>query len=69
MAQRRYSFVCLIGPSLKTMDAMQAFSHSAHLVVAPADLPNLLAILRKSLAEFDALYRTYKDAVATQTEK
>ena len=69
MAQRRYWFVCLIGPSFKTLDALQAFAQSVHLVMNPADLPNLTAILKKSLAEFDLLYRAYKDTLATMGEK
>ena len=69
MASRRHSFVCLIGPSFKTLDAMQAFSQSVHLVLNPADLPNLTAILKKGLAEFELLYRTYKDTVASMGEK
>jgi hypothetical protein len=69
MAQRRYSFVCLIGPSFKTLDAMQAFAQSVHVVVNPTDLPNLAAILKKGLAEFDLLYKVYKDVVASQSER
>jgi hypothetical protein len=69
MAQRRYSFVCLIGPSLKTLDAMQAFAQSVHLVLNPADLPNMGAILKKGLAEFDLLYRSFKDTYAAMGEK
>jgi hypothetical protein len=69
MAQRRYSFVCLVGPSFKSLDAMQAFAQSVHLVLNPADLPNLTAILRKGLAEFELLYRTYKDTLAATGEK
>jgi hypothetical protein len=69
MAQRRYSFVCLIGPSFKTLDAMQAFGQSVHLTLNPADLPNLGPILKKGLAEFEQLYRTYKDTVAALGEK
>ncbi len=69
MAQRRSSFVCLIGPSFTTMDAMQAFAHSAHVVVNPVDVPSLAAILKKSLAEFEQLYRVYKTAYATSREK
>jgi hypothetical protein len=63
MGQRRFSFVCLIGPSFKTMDAMQAFAHSVHLVVNPGDLPTFTAILKKSLAEFDQLYKVYAEAL------
>jgi hypothetical protein len=69
MAQRRYAFVCLVGPSFKTLDAMQAFAHSVHLVLNPADLPNLTAILKKGLAEFEMLYRTFKDTSAAMGEK
>jgi hypothetical protein len=68
MAQRRNSFVCLIGPSFTTMDAMQAFAASVHQVVNPADLPNLAAILKKALAEFELLYRVFKDALVSQEE-
>ena len=64
MAQRRHSFVCLIGSSFKTLDAMQAFAQSVHVVVNPADLPNLTPILRKGTAEFELQYKVYKDAVA-----
>jgi len=69
MPQRRNSFVCLIGESFKTLDAMQAFAQSVHVVVNPFDLPNLAAILRKSIAEFDLLYKVYKDAVAAQSAR
>jgi hypothetical protein len=69
MAQRRYSYVCLIGQSFKTLDAMQAFGQSVHLVLNPVDLPNLGPILKKGLAEFELLYRAYKDSVASMGEK
>jgi len=69
MAHRRYSFLCLIGPSFKTLDAMQAFGQSVHLTLNPIDLPNLGPILKKGLAEFEQLYRTYKETVATLGEK
>jgi hypothetical protein len=35
MAQRRYSFVSLVGSSFKTLDAMQAFAQNVHLVLNP----------------------------------
>lgn len=69
MAQRRYSFICLIGPTFKTLDAMQAFAHSVHLVLNPLDLPNLGPILKKGLVEFDLLYRAYKDTAVAIGEK
>jgi hypothetical protein len=69
MTQRRFWFVCLVGPSFKTLDAMQAFAQSVHLVLNPVDLPNLTAILKKSLAENDLLYKSYKDILATLGER
>ena len=69
MAQRRNSFVCLLGPSFKTLDAMQAFAQSVHLVMTPTDLPNMTAILRKGFAEFEGLYRAYRDTLASMGEK
>lgn len=65
MAQRREAFICLVGPSAKTLDAMQAFALSTQLVLNPADLPNFGPILKRSLMEFEALYRVHKETVAT----
>ena len=69
MAQRRYSMIVVIGPAFKTLDALQAFAQSVQLVVNPADLPNLTAILKKSWAEFQNLYKIYKDVFAHLGEK
>ena len=68
MVQRRHSFVCLIGESFTTLDAMQAFAQSVHVVVNPMDMPNLAPILKKSLAEFEMQYRTYNAVMATRGE-
>jgi hypothetical protein len=68
MAQRRFSMVVLIGSTFKTLDAMQAFAYSAQLVVNTADLSNLTAILKKSWAEFDVLYRVYKSVTVAMRE-
>lgn len=69
MTQRRNWFICLIGPSFKTLDAMQAFGQSVHLVLNPADLTNLGAILKRGLAEFEQLYRSYKDTLTAMGQK
>jgi hypothetical protein len=58
-----------VGPSFKTLDAMEAFAQSVHLVLHPNDLPNLTAILKKSLAEHETLYHSYKDTLADMGEK
>ena len=64
MTQRRNWFVCLVGNSFKTLDAMQAFAQSVHLVLNPVDLPNLTAILKKSLVENELLYGPYDEIMA-----
>jgi hypothetical protein len=68
MAQRRFSMVVLIGTNFKTLDAMQAFAHSVQLVVNTTDLANFSAILKKSWAEFDVLYRVYKSVTVAMRE-
>jgi hypothetical protein len=69
MAHRRHSFVCLVGSSFKTLDALQAFTESVHLVLNSSDLPNFGPILKKGLAEFESLYRTYKETLAATGER
>lgn len=69
MTQRRNSFVCLIGESFKTLDAMQAFAQSVHVVVNPSDLPNLTAILKKGLSEFELMYRIYRIVIDAQGDR
>jgi len=69
MSLRRNSFVCLIGDSFNTLDAMQAFAQSVHVVVNPLDLPNLTAILKKGLAEFEMTYRVYRITVDSQGDR
>jgi ActR/RegA family two-component response regulator len=68
MDQRRKSYVFLIGESLRTLDAMQAYSQSVHLVVNPNDMPNLRAILKKGLSEFERFYKTYREVLAETGE-
>ena len=68
MAQRRDWYVVLIGESFRTLDAMQAYSQSVHLVVNPQDVSNLGAILRKGLADFQMFYRVYKSVLVETGE-
>ena len=64
MAQRRNSFVILVGDAFRTLDAMQAYAQSVHLVVNPSDLSNLGVILKKSLVDFEMFYRVYRTVLA-----
>jgi len=40
-----------------------------HVVVNPSDLPNLTAILKKSLVEFDRTYRVYRIVMDSMGER
>ena len=66
MDQRRHTFVFLVGDSLTTLNAMEAFAASVHLVVNPAQMGSLGPILRKSLSDFELFYRVYNDVSENQ---
>jgi CheY-like chemotaxis protein len=68
MAQRRNSFILLVGESFRTLDAMQAYTQSVHLVVNPSDLINLGPVLKKGLTEFAAFYRVYNEVLSASGE-
>lgn len=68
MAQRRNFFVVAVGDSFRTLDAMQAYAQSVHLVVNPTDISNLGAILKKGLADFELFYRVYKSVLVETGE-
>jgi len=68
MALRRNSMIVVVGSSFKTLDAMQAFKYSVHLVVNTFDLPNLTAIMKKGWAEFELGYRVYKSSLVSVSE-
>ena len=63
MAQRRFCYTLLVGNSFRTLDAMQAYAQSVHLVLNPADAANLGAILKRGLADFERLYATYHETL------
>jgi hypothetical protein len=68
IAQRRNSYVVAVGDSFRTLDAMQAYANSIHLVVNPTDVPNLGAILKKGFADFELFSRVYGSVLAETGE-
>ena len=42
---------------------MQVYAHSIPLVVNPTYVPNLGAILKKGLADFELFYRVYRSVL------
>jgi len=61
MNTRRHIFLALVGQNLKTLDNMTAFSKSVNAVINKQDLPNLVNILKKSVADNDQFYKVYKE--------
>ena len=69
MATRRHIFLALIGNDLKTADNMTAFAKSANVVVNEKDLPNLKAVLKKSVADNDQFYKVFKESLVKMGKK
>ena len=58
-----HAYVVAVGDSFRTLDAMQVYAHSIPLVVNPTYVPNLGAILKKGLADFELFYRVYRSVL------
>jgi CheY-like chemotaxis protein len=63
MALRRDIFVVLVGNNFRTIDNMTAFANSVNIVVNSKDLNQLEMILKKSLADHQEFYRTFRVAL------
>ena len=61
MPVRRHVVFFLIGERFETMNTLQAFQQSMHAVINPTELPNMKAILDKTLTESDLFMHTYRD--------
>jgi CheY-like chemotaxis protein len=63
MAQRRWTFVVLVGREFKTFDNAMAFARSVNVVVNVDDLPHLPAILKKGITDHVEFYRTFRQVL------
>jgi len=61
MAQRRNVVFFLIGQTFESLNTMQAFSQSVHCVLNLAELPMLAEVVRKTVAENDLFFSTFRD--------
>ena len=62
MNQRRHAIVLLLGDSFETMNVMQAFGHSVHAVVNPADLGKLTQVVQQIVSDNDIFLNVYREA-------
>jgi DNA-binding NtrC family response regulator len=61
MSQRRHATVFLIGPTMETLNTMQAFTQSVHCVINLAELPMFSELVQKTIAENDMFLAAYRD--------
>lgn len=61
MPLRRHSLLVLIGYEFESLNAMQAFQQSVHVVVNPMELHSLGPIIQQAVAENDIALRVYRD--------
>jgi CheY-like chemotaxis protein len=62
MGTRRNTHTVFVGPSVTSHDVAAAFAKSVDLTIHPHDLPHFSEALKRSLAETEQLYRTFRDA-------
>lgn len=61
MSLRRHVTSFLIGMSFQTLNTMQAYQQSVHVVINPADLETLGQIIQKCVPENDLFLHAYRD--------
>ena len=61
MPQRRHAVVVLIGPSFQSLNTLQAFQQSVHVVVNPSEIDSLGAIVQKAAAENDLFLTNFRE--------
>ena len=61
MSQRRHAAIFLVGPSMETLNTMQAFTHSVHCVINYSELPMLSDLVKKTVGENEMFLTTYRD--------
>jgi hypothetical protein len=63
MSKRRSIYYILVGPSFQTLYDLEALTHSANLVVNTNEATHFLAILKKSLTDYETLFKPYRSMI------
>jgi hypothetical protein len=61
MSLRRHAAIFLVGPSMETLNTMQAFTQSVHCVINYSELPILPELVQKTVAEDEMVLNTFRD--------
>jgi CheY-like chemotaxis protein len=69
MSARRNIFLVLIGKDFKTGDNMTAFAKSSNITVNEKDIPDLKAIIKKSVADNDQFYKVFRESLLKMGKK
>jgi hypothetical protein len=69
MSQRRDATIFLLGESLETLHALQAFSLSVHCVINYNEFHMLAELLHKTVAENELFLTTYREAQRRAAQK
>jgi len=56
MVKRRYIFYVLVGPSFRSLYDLEALANSANVVINDADCEHAEIVLKKSFADYEALF-------------
>lgn len=68
MNLRRHSTVILLGDSFQTLNPMQAFKQSVHVLINSADFENLEGIFTKAISDNDLFLNTYRQVQQRMAE-
>jgi hypothetical protein len=60
---RRKQFIVLLGPSMVTDEAMQAFVYSVDLTFSLSDLPNFKSVLRRAIKRQRDFYAVFQETL------
>ncbi|MBW2560568.1 MAG: hypothetical protein JRE40_06895 [Deltaproteobacteria bacterium] len=63
MGVRRNIFVVLLSTTVRTMDNMAAFGRSVNLVINRENIGEAGAIIQRGIADNDAFYETFREAL------
>jgi hypothetical protein len=61
MNLRRHAVIFLVGPSMETLNTMEAFAQSVHCVINYSELQILPELVQKTVAENEMFLNTYRD--------
>jgi DNA-binding NtrC family response regulator len=61
MSLRRHAVIILVGPTVETLNTMQAFAQSVHCVINYSELQILPELVQKTVAENEMFLTTYRD--------